>query len=117
MTYVSEGLHSAETSGTSACEEILNHLVDAQGVPEQEIPKTHLPTPVSQSTKPSTNRPSDVPLIHLHVYIKVNSEVNSAESRISQPLTTKKQLEPERSTKSVDTIFQLFQWTCHLSEL
>ena len=36
-------------------------------VPEQEIPKTQVPTCIPQSTEPSTNRSSDVPSIHLHV--------------------------------------------------
>uniref|UniRef100_UPI00402B116D uncharacterized protein LOC143314107 n=1 Tax=Arvicanthis niloticus TaxID=61156 RepID=UPI00402B116D len=71
--------------------EILNHPMDAQ-----EIPETHLPTPIPQSTKPSTNRSSDVPSIHLHANIGVNSEVNRTEARMSQPLTTNKQLESEQ---------------------
>lgn len=73
----------------------LNHLMDVQGVPEQEIPHTQLPTPIPQSTKPSTNRSSGVPSIHLHVNIGVNSEVNRTEARMSRPLTSKKQLESE----------------------
>ena len=73
----------------------LNHLMDVQGVPEQEIPHTQLPTPIPQSTKPSTNRSSGVPSIHLHVNISVNSEVNRTEARMSWPLTSNKQLESE----------------------
>lgn len=73
----------------------LNHLMDVQGVPEQEISHTQLPTPIPQSTKLSTNRSSGVPLIHLHVNISVNSEVNRTEARMSWPLTSNKQLESE----------------------
>ena len=69
--------------------------MDVQGVPEQEISHTQLPTPIPQSTKPSTNRSSGVPSIHLHVNISVNSEVNRTEARMSQPLTSNKQLESE----------------------
>lgn len=73
----------------------LNHLMDVQGVPEQEIPHTQLPTPIPQSTKPSTNRSSGILSIHLHVNIGDNSEVNRTEARMSQPLTSNKQLESE----------------------
>jgi hypothetical protein len=61
----------------------------------KRFPHTQLPTPIPQSIKPSTNRSSGVPSIHLHVNIGVNSEVNRTEDRMSQPLTSNKQLESE----------------------
>ncbi|XP_063118677.1 spermatogenesis-associated protein 31H1 isoform X3 [Rattus norvegicus] len=73
--------------------DILNHLMDAQGVPKQKIPKTQLPPPTPQRTEPNTYRSSDVPSIHLHVNIGVNSEVNRTEARMSKSLTSNKQLE------------------------
>lgn len=73
--------------------DILNRLMDVQGVPEQKTPKAQLPPPIPQSTEPNTSRSSDVPSIHLHVNIGVNSEVNRTEARMSQPLTFDKRLE------------------------
>ena len=73
----------------------LNHWMDVQGVPKQEISHTQIPTLIPQSTESRTNRSSDVPSIHPHVSIGVNSEVNRTETRMSWSLTSNKQLESE----------------------
>ena len=71
--------------------EILNHLMDVQGVPEQGLPKTQLPTLLPQRAEQNTNRSPDAPSFHVHVNIGVNSELSRTE--VSQPLTSNKQLQ------------------------
>ncbi|XP_075809314.1 uncharacterized protein LOC142837828 [Microtus pennsylvanicus] len=71
--------------------EILNHLMDVQGVPEQGLPKTQLPTLLPQRAEQNTNRSPDAPSFHVHVNIGVNSELSRIE--VSQPLTSNKQLQ------------------------
>ncbi|XP_057611951.1 uncharacterized protein LOC130865092 isoform X1 [Chionomys nivalis] len=71
--------------------EILNHFMDVQGVPEQGLPKTQLPTLLPQRAEQNTNRSPDAPSFHVHVNIGVNSELSRTE--VSQPLTSNKQLE------------------------
>ena len=73
--------------------EILNNLMDVQGVPEQGLPKTQLPKLIPQSAEQNTNRSPDVPSFHVHVNIGVNSELRRTE--VAQPLTSNKQLQAE----------------------
>ncbi|XP_057617114.1 uncharacterized protein LOC130869020 isoform X2 [Chionomys nivalis] len=71
--------------------EILNHLLDVQGVPEQGLPKTQLPTLLPQRAEQNTSRSPDAPSFHVHVNIGVNSKLSRTE--VSQPLTSNKQLQ------------------------
>ncbi|XP_076414869.1 uncharacterized protein LOC143270077 [Peromyscus maniculatus bairdii] len=74
---------------------ILNHLMDVQGVPEEELPETQLPTLIPQSAKQNTNTSPDPPSFHLHMNIGVNSEVHRMEAIISQPFPSNKQSQPQ----------------------
>ncbi|XP_059104312.1 uncharacterized protein LOC131897413 [Peromyscus eremicus] len=74
---------------------ILNHFMDVQGVPEEELPKTQLPTLIPQSVEQNTNTSPDPPSFHLHMNIGVNSEVHRTEAIISQPFPSNRQSQPE----------------------
>ncbi|XP_040586591.1 uncharacterized protein LOC121133760 [Mesocricetus auratus] len=75
--------------------EILNRLMDVQGVPEQELPKTQLPTFIPQIAEQNTSRSPDVSSFHLHVNIGMNSELSRTEAKMSQPFTSNKRLQSE----------------------
>lgn len=74
---------------------ILNHLMDVQGVPEEELPKTQLPTLIPQSAEQNTNTSPDPPSFHLHMNIGVNSEVHRTEAIISQPFASNRESQPQ----------------------
>ncbi|XP_076415625.1 uncharacterized protein LOC143270253 [Peromyscus maniculatus bairdii] len=74
---------------------ILNHLMDVQGVPEEELPETQLPTLIPQSAEQNTNTSPDPPSFHLHMNIGVNSEVHRTEAIISQPFPSNRQSQPQ----------------------
>ncbi|XP_036031663.1 uncharacterized protein LOC118575067 [Onychomys torridus] len=59
--------------------------MDVQGVPEEELPKTQLATPIPQSAEQNTSTAPDPPSLHLHMNIGVNSEVHRMEAVMSQP--------------------------------
>ncbi|XP_041496014.1 uncharacterized protein LOC121439566 isoform X2 [Microtus oregoni] len=71
--------------------EIRNELMNVQGVPEQGLPKTQLPTLLPQRAEQNTNSSPDAPSFHVHVNIGVNSELSRTE--VSQTLTSNKQLQ------------------------
>ncbi|XP_076414871.1 uncharacterized protein LOC143270078 [Peromyscus maniculatus bairdii] len=73
---------------------ILNHLMDVQGVPEEELRKTQLPTLIPQSAEQNTNTSPDPPSFHLHMNIGVNSEVHRMEAVISQPFPSNRESQP-----------------------
>ena len=73
--------------------EILNNLMDVQGVPEQGLPKTQFLKLIPQSAEQNSNRSPDVPSFHVHVNIGVNSELRRTE--VAEPLTSNKQLQAE----------------------
>ncbi|XP_076415607.1 uncharacterized protein LOC143270249 [Peromyscus maniculatus bairdii] len=73
---------------------ILNHLMDVQGVPEEELPETQLPTLIPQSAEQNTNTSPDPPSFHLHMNIGVNSEVHRTEAIISQPFPSNRESQP-----------------------
>ncbi|XP_008829287.2 uncharacterized protein C2orf16-like [Nannospalax galili] len=76
--------------------DMLSHFMDVQGVPEPEIPKTHLPTPIPQRAVQNTKQFQDLPSFHLHVNTGMNAKLNRTEDKRSQSLTSSDQF------KSVD---------------